>query len=156
MAPPRQAAGVPPQARGNPWGQPTPQQKRTQATARSAESRNRRAPTQAQAGDEEEDIDENIKSDLGPWTETPSSTRVRAFRYDYANRAIQVTWRNQKNPGYLYEERDYEEFRSFARAASKGKYINRVLTGNYRPLSPDEVALPSNAKRRGTASRVRQ
>jgi hypothetical protein len=80
---------------------------------------------------------------------------VRAYRYDYLNREIQVTWRNQNNPGYAYEDRSYEDFRAFVRIASKGKYINRVLNFGYRRLTQDEVDLPSNPERRGATSRAR-
>lgn len=93
--------------------------------------------------------------DLGPWQETPNSSRVSRLRYDYLNRAIQVQWRNNKNHGYIYEDVPYEGFRGFARVVSKGRYINSTLNGySYRPMTVDEVDAPSN-DRRGLVSRAR-
>ena len=93
--------------------------------------------------------------DLGPWIETPKSTRVSAFRYDYHNNAIQVEWRNG-GPAYIYLEVPYEGFRSFARAASKGRAINSNLDNfGYRKMTPEEESAPSNAERRAITSRVR-
>lgn len=95
------------------------------------------------------------KFDMGPWTDTPSSTRVSRFRYDHANRMLQVQWTNQKNHGYLYGDMTYEEYRSFARAVSKGKRVNSHLNGKpYRLLDPDELAAGTNVQRRGVTSRV--
>ena len=93
--------------------------------------------------------------DLGPWVETPKSTRVSSFRYDYLNNAIQVTWRNG-GPAYIYLEVPYEGFRSFARAASKGRHINAALDHfGYRRMTPEEEHATSNANRRAITSRVR-
>jgi hypothetical protein len=93
--------------------------------------------------------------DLGPWMETPRSSRVDAFRYDYLNRALQVTWRNNNNHGYIYLEVPYERYKSMARAASKGRYVNSALNGfEYRLMTPDEVQAQSNAERQGLSSRV--
>jgi hypothetical protein len=129
----------------------SPQQRKVAAQAKAAESRNRRKPRV-----EEDTEDDDVTSDLGPWIETPSSTRVRAFRYDYAKRETQVTWRNLKNEGCAYENMAYEDFRAFARIASKGKYINSTLTGGgFRYLTPTEASLPSNQRRRAISSRVR-
>jgi len=82
---------------------------------------------------------------------------VRAFRYDHLNRALQVTWRNNNNHGYIYEGVPYETYRSFARAASKGRYVNMLTGGDrsYRVMTPDEVQAPSNPERKGLSSRVR-
>jgi len=94
--------------------------------------------------------------DLGPWTHAPASTRVDAYRYDYQNQALQVTWRNGKNHGYVYLQVPYEGYRSFARAASKGRYVNSSLNGfDYRLMTPDEVQADSNAERGPLGSRVR-
>ena len=94
--------------------------------------------------------------DLTPWVETPSSTRVEAYRYDYLNRALQVTWRNGKNPGYIYLDVPYEGYRSFVRAASKGRQINRSLNSfDYRLMSPEELGAPSNNERTVLTSRSR-
>lgn len=94
--------------------------------------------------------------DLGPWIETSSSSRVKAFRFDHLQRQLQVTWRNNKNEGYLYEGVDYEGYRAFARVASKGKYINRILNGyTYRPMNSTEYEAPSNERRKGVGSRLR-
>jgi hypothetical protein len=94
--------------------------------------------------------------DLGPWAETPSSSRVSRYRYDYAQRQIQVQWRNNKNKGYIYEDVDYESFRSFARAVSKGKAINRSLNHfPYGVMQNQEYDIESNARRNAIYSRVR-
>jgi hypothetical protein len=94
--------------------------------------------------------------DLGPWTQAPKSTRVDTYRYDYLNRALQVTWRNGKNHGYVYLGVPYEGYRSFARAASKGRYVNSSLNGyDYRLMTPDEVQADSNSERGPLNSRVR-
>lgn len=99
---------------------------------------------------------ESFQSDLGPWTETPNSTRVSRYRYDYMNRAVQVQWTNNKNHGYIYEEMDYEAFRGFARAASKGERVNTHLNDfPYRLMTPDEVDAPSNSRYREGISRAR-
>lgn len=102
--------------------------------------------------DEAYNVDQH---DLSPWTETPNSSRVSRYRYDYLNDAIQCQWRNQKNHGYIYLEVPYEGFRSFARAASKGRHINSTLNSyEYRLMSPEELDAPSNDNR-GLTSRVR-
>lgn len=93
--------------------------------------------------------------DLGPWIETASSSRVARFRYDHLQRQLQVQWRNNKNQGYVYENVDYEGYRSFGRVVSKGRHINSTLNNyTYRPMS-GEQELPSNEKRRGINSRIR-
>jgi len=98
------------------------------------------------------DVDQH---DLGPWVETPRSTRVQAFRYDHLNRALQVTWRNNSNHGYIYLGVPYEGYRSFARAASKGRYVNTLSGYEYRLMTPDEVQASSNPERQALTSRVR-
>lgn len=99
---------------------------------------------------------EETQHDLGPWVEAPSSTRVRAYRYDYATRELQVTWRNNKNHGYVYRDVPYEGYRSFARAASKGRYVNNALNGYpYDLMEPDEVGALSNDRRKALSSRIR-
>jgi len=103
-----------------------------------------------------DEVYEGGRHDLTEWAETPKSSRVEAYRYDHANNALQVTWRNNANHGYIYLEVPYERYRSFARAASKGKYVNSALNGfEYRLMDPDEVQAPSNPARRGITSRVR-
>ena len=103
-----------------------------------------------------DDAYDEEKHDLGPWSETPSSSRVGSYRYDYHNRAIQVTWRNQKNHGYIYRDVPYEVYRSFARASSKGKYINSTLNlYKYDLMDADEVQSPSNPDRNALSSRRR-
>ena len=93
--------------------------------------------------------------DLSPWVESPSSSRVSRFRYDHANNAVQVQWTNQKGHGYIYNDLDYEAYRLFARAVSKGKKINTYLNGYpYRMMTDSEVQAPSNSTRRGLQSRV--
>ena len=103
----------------------------------------------------EEAFDEKAH-DLGPWMETPKSTRVSAFRYDFHNRALQVTWRNNSNHGYIYLSVPYENYKSMARAASKGRFVNTSLNGfDYRLMTPDEVQAESNSERSALTSRVR-
>jgi hypothetical protein len=94
--------------------------------------------------------------DLGPWVETPASTRVSSFRYDFANDSLQVQWTNQGRP-YIYFDISYEQYRSMVRAVSKGKFIPR-LGNNYQPMEGDHAnaeELPSNGKRRAPSSRAR-
>jgi hypothetical protein len=110
----------------------------------------------AAKGAPDNDQDESLKFDLTPWVETPASSRVSQFRYDFANRALQVKWTNNKNHGYIYRDVDYEGYRSFARVVSKGQHINRVLNGyDYDLMDEDEEQAPSNAARRAITSRVR-
>jgi hypothetical protein len=93
--------------------------------------------------------------DCGPWMETPASSRVSRFRYDYQNTALQVQWRNNKNPGYVYLAVPYEGYRRFARISSKGKFINSDLNGyDFRGITPEELDAPSNEKR-NPVNRVR-
>jgi hypothetical protein len=140
------AAGLSPKAMGR-IREDTPRTTEKQTT------NDRRSTRKGQAedlpGEGGSALGEVLQTDLGPWAE-PSSTRVKAYRYDYLKKEIQVTWVNNNNPGYAYGDMDYEGFRAFARIASKGKYINRVLNGmgNYRRLTPDEVNAPSNRNRR--------
>jgi hypothetical protein len=90
---------------------------------------------------------DETQHDCGPWIEFPKSTRVMAVRYDYQNRAVQVTWKRGGKP-YIYLDVPYERFRSFVRASSQGKYINSSLNGfDYRPATPDELDAPSNEER---------
>ena len=94
--------------------------------------------------------------DLGPWIETPNSTRVKAFRFDHLQRQIQVTWRNGIGPGHIYENVDYEGYRTFARVVSKGRHINSTLNNKvFRKINPEELEAPSNDKRKGIGSRLR-
>lgn len=93
--------------------------------------------------------------DLGPWIETPSSSRVSRFRYDHLQRALQVQWRNNKNNGYIYFNVDYEGYRAFARVASKGKHINSTLNNYVYDRMTGEEDFPSNEKRKGIGSRLR-
>lgn len=101
-------------------------------------------------------VEVGVQHDLGPWIETPNSSRVASFRFDHLQRQLQLTWRNGKGIGYLYENVDYEGYRSFARVASKGKNVNSTLNNHsYRPMTIDEVEAPSNEKRKGIGSRLR-
>lgn len=94
--------------------------------------------------------------DLSQWISTPSSSRVSRIRYDHANKAVQVQWTNNIGNGYVYGDMSYEEYRSFARAASKGRRINDYLNNKpYRPMEVDEYSQPSNTSRKGLASRVK-
>lgn len=93
--------------------------------------------------------------DLGPWIETPSSSRVSRFRFDHLQRALQVQWRNGKNDGCIYHNMDYEGYRSFARVASKGKHVNSTLNNYEFDYMTTEHMLPSNEQRKGIGSRLR-
>lgn len=96
------------------------------------------------------------KHDLSPWSETPGSSRVSRYRYDYINQSLQVQWRNNANQGYVYFDVPYESYRGFSRLASKGKGVNSHLNGfEYRQMTSDEVGAPSNEFRRGATSRAR-
>jgi hypothetical protein len=93
--------------------------------------------------------------DLGPWIEAPQSSRLSRYRYDYGSRELQVTWKNGRGHVHtVYGAADTEVYRRFARAVSKGKFVNRVLNGlPYMPASPDQVDAPSNPNRRAVQSR---
>ena len=109
---------------------------------------------------------EATRTDFGPWIETPNSTRVSKYRYDYLNDSMQVMWANNKRaqsgpssptavPGTVYGESangtpiSYDMFRGFARAVSKGKSVNTMLNGwGYRGMSVDERDAPSNGRYR--------
>jgi hypothetical protein len=93
--------------------------------------------------------------DLGPWIETPSSTRVKRFRFDHLQRQLQVQWTNNKGPGHIYENLDYEAYRAFARVASKGKSVNSTLNNYVFQKMTGQEELPSNEKRKGIGSRLR-
>ena len=108
------------------------------------------SPEEAYAG-----VEAGQAHDLGPWIETPSSTRVSRFRFDHLQRQLQVQWRNNKGHGYIYDGVDYEGYRSFARVVSKGKYINSTLNGFTKWPMEVEHEIPSNEKRRGLGSRLR-
>lgn len=96
--------------------------------------------------------------DLSPWTTAPASTRVSRYRYDFANKAVQVEWKNEKNRGYVYgieEDIPYSQYVQFARAASKGKRINNPFNGfSYDLMTVEEAGEPSNNSRRGLLSRT--
>lgn len=100
-------------------------------------------------------VDAGGSHDLGPWIETPSSTRVSRFRYDHLQRSLQVQWRNNKNKGCMYFNVDYEGYRSFARVASKGKHVNSTLNNYVFEYMQGEEDYPSNENRRGIGSRLR-
>lgn len=88
--------------------------------------------------------------DFGPWIESPESSRVTRYRYDYANRALQVEWKKKNGhlPGTTYMDAGSDVYRRLARSASKGKFVNRVLNGfSYRPTDPAENYAPSNPSR---------
>lgn len=101
-----------------------------------------------------QDADDPVH-DFGPWIECPQSTRASRYRYDYANGDLQVTWRNgQGHVVTAYHGVDSETYRRFARASSKGKFVNRLLNGfAYGPVSPDEANAPSNPNRRAVQHR---
>jgi hypothetical protein len=113
------------------------------------------------------------RSDFGPWIETPNSSRVRQYRYDYINKSMQVLWKNNKRaqsgpssptavPGTVYGEMangnpiTYEMFRSYARAVSKGRGVNTMLNNwGYRGMSTDERDATSNNRYRNAPARSR-
>jgi hypothetical protein len=100
-------------------------------------------------------VETGVAHDLGPWIETPRSTRVSRFRFDHLQRQLQVQWTNGRGPGHIYENVDYEGYRAFARVASKGKHVNSTLNGKvYRKMEGEEE-FPSNEKRKGIGSRLR-
>ena len=92
--------------------------------------------------------------DIGPWIESPSSTRCSRYRYDYANQQLQVAWKNNLHHYVTtYPDTSTEVYRRFARSASKGRFVNRVLNGGgYWPSGPEKSA-PSNPARRQVQSR---
>lgn len=95
---------------------------------------------------------DTAKHDLSPWSETPGSTRVSRYRYDYINHAMQVQWRNGKGHGHIYFDVPYESYRAFARVASKGRAVNERLNGfEYREMTADELSAPSNSARTAPA-----
>jgi hypothetical protein len=131
-------------------------QRRGERVAEARVSRGRGSP-RVHAGTyvHDEAYNEDVH-DLTEWVETPSSSRVSAFRYDHLNRAMQLTWRNNKNHGYIYLGVDFEGYRSFSRAASKGKNVNTNLNMyEYRLMTPEELQAPSNPERRGALTRQR-
>jgi hypothetical protein len=88
--------------------------------------------------------------DLGPWIESPNSSRCSRYRYDYATRQLQVTWTNGIGHVHtLYEGVDSEVYRRFARSASKGKFVNRILNGHGYEAAEGNPAInaPSNPNR---------
>ena len=89
---------------------------------------------------------DEAKHDMGPWIGV-NSTRVASIRYDYMNRAVQVTWQRGGRP-YVYLDVPYERFRAFIRSSSKGKYVSSAMNGfDYRPATPDELDAPTNEER---------
>lgn len=90
--------------------------------------------------------------DLGPWIETTSS-RASRYRYDYANQQLQVTWKNGIGHVHtIYSGCDWETYRRFARSASKGRFVNRVLNGvpggYVAAAGAEAIQAPSNPNRR--------
>lgn len=95
--------------------------------------------------------------DFGPWVETASS-RCTRYRYDYASGDLQVVWKNGR--GHIvtaYRGVSSEMYRRFARSASKGKFVNRVLNGSpggYEAIGfSEEFDAPSNPNRRAVKHR---
>lgn len=99
--------------------------------------------------------------DLGPWIEAPQSSRVAAYRYDYAAGDLQVKWQNGKGhevTAYHVSGKNAAgvshsgatTYRKFAIAVSKGKYVNSTLEGfTFTSLkNSTDKDLPSNPNRR--------
>lgn len=87
---------------------------------------------------------ESRRLDCGPWIETPGSTRVRSFRYDFAQGNIHIQWR-KGGPGHVYEDVPFETFKAFTKISSKGHGINSMLNGfSYRRITPEELNAPAN------------
>jgi len=101
-----------------------------------------------------EEADQEDVHDFGPWIQTPKSSRVNSFRYDFAARLIHVKWRDGGRE-YVYTEVPYEIYRAMIRIASKGKFINQPLGAGYdfRKAEPDEINAPSNDERTAPRSR---
>ena len=80
-------------------------------------------------------------ADPGPWIDV-SSSRMTRIRYDYGIRAIFVQF--PSGVYYVYESVPYAVFARMWRAASKGKFINRVLNSYpYRVADPAEALRPT-------------
>ena len=87
------------------------------------------------------------RHDCGPWIETPQSSRVSSFRYDYANDSLQVQWR--RGGAHVYLKVPQSEFRGFVVAGSKGRFVTAVLDCfEHRPATPQERNAPSHANRK--------
>ena len=119
----------------------------------SLEAPSRKAP--ALTDDTYAGVETGVAHDLGPWIETPQSSRVSRFRFDHLQRQLQVQWTNGIGPGHIYENVDYEGYRSFARVVSKGRHVNSTLNGKVYRAMKGEEDLPSNEKRQGIGSRLR-
>jgi hypothetical protein len=72
------------------------------------------------------------RHDLTAWIETPASSRVSGFRYDHMNQALQVSWRNNSNHGYIYLDVPYESFRT------------RCFQGQVRQQHAQRLRLPAD------------
>lgn len=80
-------------------------------------------------------------ADPGPWIGV-SSSRMVAIRYDYGIRGVFVQFTS--GAYYLYESVPLAVFYRLQRAASKGKFISRVLDSYpYRPALPEEALRPT-------------
>lgn len=101
------------------------------------------------------DDTESAYHDIGPWIETASS-RCDSYRFDYANQALHVHWVNAPKghfPFTTYLNVDSSVYRRFAKSASKGRFVNRVLNGYpYRPSSVGEADAPHNPSRSAVKS----
>lgn len=72
-----------------------------------------------------------------PW-EYPSSSRVRAYQYDFDKQQIRVRFVKYGTP-WVYENVPVTVFQAFDAAPSKGMYINSTLNYmDHRRASPQE------------------
>lgn len=70
---------------------------------------------------------DELTSRPGKWFFSPTSSRVRKYRWDGGNLAIHVVFKD--GTPWVYRNVPYSVFRGFHRAKSKGKYINSRLNG---------------------------
>jgi hypothetical protein len=72
--------------------------------------------------------------------EYPSSSRVRAYSYDFENQQLRVRFHKYNTP-WVYNEVPVTVFQAFDAAPSKGMYINSTLNHmSHRRASPIEEA----------------
>lgn len=104
-------------------------------------------PRGTPVGEDAHDEDEPDKLDPGPWVETPRSSRMSSFRFDYASNALHVTFKSGRT--YTYENVSETQFNSMVKAPSKGGHLNTAFGGHsYRHATPQEIHAPSSAERK--------
>lgn len=110
---------------------------------------NSKAKKRQPAGHARDDWNEDDPHECSPWVETPSSSRVRRFRFDFATSNVHVVWANSRGAvGHVYENVPSEIYRAFTRSSSPGGAVNSMLNGfHHRPITPEELNLPSSTRR---------